>query len=135
MKKVWIKITGETEAGKVETSVEGTVETNAEGAVIQYTEQFEGDNNPTNNTLTVNNNVVELKKTGGVNVVMHFEAGKDYKAVYQTSVGPIEMHIKTESVFIKFYEKGLYIEMDYTLSFAPDAAGKNHIVLKAEYIS
>ena len=82
---------------------------------ILYEEVMEGETSTTKNRIKVAPGMMELNKSGVVNVNMSFEEHKKNITHYYTPYGCLEMGIDTKQVIIEEEEDYLYVSATYAL--------------------
>lgn len=82
---------------------------------ILYDEVMEGETKPTKNRIKVAPGMMELNKSGMVNVHMLFEENKKHITHYYTPYGSLNMGIDTKQVEICEEENSLQISVIYGL--------------------
>ena len=87
---------------------------------VVYEESAEGYEIPTQNYLKYNENSVEIRKKGLINVNMLFEIGKRTMSLYQTPLGTLELGISATGIYLKESEDRLDLTIDYALSLDAD---------------
>lgn len=101
-KDVWISIRGEqfnegeTEAGTVGNDICGTYYEKCGKHYVIYEETMEGLQKPVMNKLKFTERVLELTRSGSVNVRMVFEENKKHMADYHTPYGVMALGIHTK---------------------------------------
>ena len=82
---------------------------------ILYEEVMEGETKTTKNRIKVADGMMELTKSGVVNVHMLFEEHKKNITHYYTPYGGLDMGIDTKQIFIEEYEDEMKISVFYGL--------------------
>lgn len=82
---------------------------------ILYEENIEGAQKPVKNKLKCRENLVELIRSGGINVHMTFEEEEKHMADYHTPYGMIAFIIDTKKLCVTKETNRISISVDYTL--------------------
>lgn len=66
------------------------------------------------NRLTIEPNIVELKKSGGGNSLLRFRQGQEEPCVYHSPAGPLEMVSKTKKIHLDTKYDVLTLRLEYS---------------------
>lgn len=108
------------DAGQIETVVNGDYYKKNDKHYVIYEEVTEGFEQPTKNRLKFSEDMVELSRSGPINVHMVFQENKKNLTNYNTPFGQILMGIDTKKIQVTEQENRITVEVEYSL----DAGGE-----------
>lgn len=111
---------GGEDANQIETVVSGDYYKRNDKHYVIYEEVPEGFGQLTRNRLKFSEDMVELSRSGAINVHMVFQENKKNLTGYNTPFGQILMGIDTKKVQVTEQENHIIVEVEYTL----DASGE-----------
>lgn len=114
-------------AGQIETFSQGDYYKKNGSHYVIYEEQLEGSEDVLRNRLKFHENILELCRTGAVNVRMVFEENKKNLTVYNTPFGQILMGINTKKIQIVEQEEHIAVEVDYALDMNDEFMSDCHM--------
>jgi len=103
------------DAEKIETIMTGNYYEKNGSHYVLFEEVMEGLMEPVKNRIKFREHVLELTRSGAVNVHMIFEENRKNMTSYQTPFGNILIGVDTESVQINEKENQISVLVDYTL--------------------
>lgn len=86
------------------------------GQYILYEEVMEGFREPVKNQLKYKEHILELSRSGPINVRMVFEEKKKHRSDYHTPYGNIILDIDTKTLCIVNEADKITVNVDYTLA-------------------
>lgn len=115
------------DAGQVETVADGDYYKKNDKHYVLYEEVTEGFGKPTKNRLKFSEDMVELSRSGSVNVHMIFQENKKNLTNYRTPFGQIYMGIDTKEIRVTEKEERIIVEVDYALEINGEFLNDCHI--------
>ena len=106
---------GGEDAGQIKTVVSGDYYKKNGKHYVIYEEATEGFEQPTRNRLKFSEDMVELSRSGAINVHMVFQENKKNLTSYNTPFGQILMGIDTKKIQIQEQENHITVEVEYSL--------------------
>ena len=103
------------EEERVEQQVEGRLLPRRGGWLLSYREGEAGGAEEILTVLRLEEDGVELQRTGAVNVRMRFRAGEPFQTRYGTAYGVIPMEIRTRRLACRVEDSSGEVEIDYEL--------------------
>ncbi len=94
---------------------------------VLYEEVMEGENKPTKNRIKIAPGLLELTKSGVVNVHMLFEENCKNITHYYTPYGVLQMGLDTKLVHIEEEENEMQVAVDYALEINQEFAADCNI--------
>ena len=111
---------GGEDADQIETVVSGDYYKRNNKHYVIYEEVPEGFGQPTRNRLKFGEDMVELSRSGSINVRMVFLENKKNLASYNTPFGQILIGIDTKKIQVTEQKEHIIVEVEYSL----DAGGE-----------
>ena len=105
----------EEDAGQIETVSQGDYYKKNGKHYVIYEENTEGFEQAVKSRLKFSESVLELSRSGPVNVHMVFQENKKNLTGYNTPFGQILMGIDTKKIQIKEQEDRITVDVDYSL--------------------
>ena len=115
------------DAGQIETVANGDYYKKNDKHYVLYEDVTEGFDQPTKNRLKFGENMVELSRSGLVNVHMLFQENKKNLTNYNTPFGQILMGIATKKIQVTEREERITVEVDYTLEINDEFLSDCHM--------
>lgn len=106
---------GREDADQIETVANGDYYRRNDKHYVIYEEVAEGFEQPTRNRLKFSEDIVELSRSGPINVHMVFQENKKNLTSYNTPFGQILMGIDTKKIQIQEQEDHIVMEVEYLL--------------------
>ena len=106
--------------GQIVTVVSGDYYKRNDKHYVIYEEVTEGFEQPIRNRLKFSESMVELSRSGPINVHMIFQENKKNLTNYNTPFGQILMGIDTKKIQVTEQENHIIVEVEYSL----DASGE-----------
>lgn len=101
---------------------------------LLYEEQQEGASGTLKNRIKCRGKLVELTRQGMVQTHMIFEENKKHMTRYATPYGEIMLGIHTKNVSVEEQEKGILINIEYTLEAEEEHLSDCRLKLRVEEI-
>ena len=117
----------EENADKIETVTVGDYYKKNGKHYVIYEEVTEGFEQPTKNRLKFSENMVELSRSGLINMHMVFQENKKNLSNYNTPFGQILIGIDTKKIRIDEKENSIVVDVDYSLDVNYEFLSDCHI--------
>lgn len=117
----------EEDADKIETVTVGDYYKKNGKHYVIYEEVTEGFEQPTKNRLKFSENMVELSRSGLINMHMVFQENKKNLSNYNTPFGQILIGIDTKKIRIDEKENSIVVDVDYSLDVNYEFLSDCHI--------
>ena len=114
-------------AGQIETVVCGDYYKRNDKHYVIYEEVTEGFEQPTRNQLKFGEGIVELSRSGPINVHMAFQENKKNLTNYNTPFGQILMGIDTKRIQMQEREDHIIVEVEYSLDVSGEFLSDCHM--------
>ena len=118
---------GGEDAGQIETVVSGDYYKRNNKHYVIYEEVTEGFEQPTRNRLKFSEDMVELSRSGPINVHMVFQENKKNLTSYNTPFGQILMGIDTKKIQVTEQENHIFVEVEYSLDVGGEFLSDCHM--------
>ena len=118
---------GEEDAGHIETVVSGDYYKKNDRHYVIYEEVTEGFEQPIRNRLKFRGDMVELTRSGPIDVHMVFQENKKNLTNYNTPFGQILMGIDTKKIQIQVQENHITVEVEYSLDVGGEFLSDCHM--------
>lgn len=118
---------GGEDAGQIETVANGDYYKKNEKRYVIYEEVAEGFSQPIKNRLKLAEDMVELSRSGPINVRMIFQENKKNLTSYSTPFGQILMGIDTKKIQIQEQENHIIVEVEYSLDVGGEFLSDCHM--------
>ena len=118
---------GGEDAGQIETVVSGDYYERNDKHYVIYEEVTEGFEQPIRNRLKFSEDMVELTRSGPINVHMVFQENKKNLTSYNTPFGQILMGIDTKNIQIQEQENHIIVEVEYSLDAGGEFLSECHL--------
>lgn len=82
---------------------------------VVYDEVIEGLEGTVKSTIKFTETTVELMRNGAASTRMVFELDKEYKVLYQTPMGPLDISLYTENLDVNLQEEKIELKINYSL--------------------
>ena len=82
---------------------------------VLFEEVLEGLEGTVRSTLKFTEEKIELLRNGTASAHMVFEKGKEHSMIYRTPMGPLQISIDTEEIFMEIQESQICVQIDYVL--------------------
>lgn len=82
---------------------------------VLFEELLEGVDGKIKSTLKFEENKVELIRTGAATARMIFEKEREHFMFYRTPMGPLEISIYTDDIFMETGEQKMNVQIDYSI--------------------
>ena len=140
-KEIILFVKGEQSYGGVEPEVtelitEGTMTIDDGGEIVlEYQESELTGMEGTNTRFTVNQDEVELKRTGTVESRILFQKGKRNSSLYDTPWGTMMVDVATTQLAHRLNERGGVMEIGFTIAVNHQVTGKNRFKIRVKEAS
>ena len=114
-------------ADRISTAANGDYYKKNNKHYVIYEELTEGFDQPTKNRLKFSGDMVELSRSGSVNVHMVFQVNKKNLTNYNTPFGQILMGINTKKIQIQEQENHITLEVEYSLYVSDEFLSDCHM--------
>ena len=114
-------------ADQIGTTVDGDYYKKNVKHYVLYEEVTEGFDQPTRNRLKFSEDMVELSRSGSVNVHMVFRENKKNLTNYNTPFGQILMGIDTKTIRVTEREERITVEVHYVLEINDEFLSDCHM--------
>ncbi|MDE6882584.1 MAG: DUF1934 domain-containing protein [Lachnospiraceae bacterium] len=111
----------------IETVVVGDYYKKNDRHYVLYEEMLEGFNQPTKNRLKFSEHMLEISRSGLVNVHMVFQENKKNLTNYNTPFGQILIGIDTKRIQIEEEQENIVVDVDYALDVNYEFLSDCHI--------
>lgn len=112
---------------------EGTMTIDDGGEIVlEYQESDLTGMEGTNTKFIVNQNVVELTRTGMVESRMLFERGKRNSSLYETPWGTMMVDVATTQLAHRLGERGGVMEIGFTIAVNHQVTGENRFKIRVK---
>ena len=118
---------GGEDTGQIETVTNGDYYKKKDKHYVIYEEVAEGFEQPSKNRLKFSEDMVELSRSGPINVHMVFQENKKNLTSYNTPFGQILMGIDTKKMQIQEQENHITVEVDYSLDVGGEFLSDCHM--------
>ena len=118
---------GGEDAGQIETVVSGDYYKRNDKHYVIYEEDTDGFEQPTKNRLKFNADMVELSRSGPINVHMVFRENKKNQTSYNTPFGQILMGIDTKRIQVTEQQNHIIVEVEYSLDVSGEFLSDCHM--------
>ena len=115
------------DAGQIETVANGDYYKKNDKHYVIYEEVAEGFEQATKNRLKFSENMVELVRSGPINVHMVFQENKKNLTNYNTPFGQILMGIDTKKIQMQEQENHITVEVEYSLDVSGEFLSDCHM--------
>lgn len=119
----------EEESGQIETVVVGDYYKKNDKHYVIYEEMVEGFAQPTKNRLKFSDHMLELSRSGLVNVHMVFQENKKNLTNYNTPFGQILIGIDTKKIKIEEEKDSIVVDVEYALDINYEFLADCHITI------
>ena len=100
--------------------------------VLEYQESELTGMEGTNTRFTVNQDVVELKRTGTVESRILFQRGKRNSSLYDTPWGTMMVDVSTTRLAHRLNERGGVMEIGFTIAVNHQVTGENRFKIRVK---
>ncbi len=111
----------------IETVVVGDYYKKNDRHYVLYEEMLEGFNQPTKNRLKFSEHMLEISRSGLVNVHMVFQENKKNLTNYNTPFGQILIGIDTKKIQIEEEQENIVVDVEYALDVNYEFLSDCHI--------
>ena len=111
----------------IETVVVGDYYKKNDRHYVLYEEMLEGFNQPTKNRLKFSEHMLEISRSGLVNVHMVFQENKKNLSNYNTPFGQIPIGIDTKKIQIEEEQENIVVDVEYALDVNYEFLSDCHI--------
>jgi len=102
---------------------------------VVYEDMILNPENPVKTTIKIYDNKVDIRRYGGIEHHLTFEAGKPHHSHYETPFGILDIKVATKSLEVDYNETSLDINIKYELSVNDASTGQAFFELKTSKIS
>ena len=118
---------GGEDTGQIETVANGDYYKKNDKHYVIYEEVAEGFEQPTKNRLKFSEGMVELSRSGPINVHMIFQENKKNLTSYNTPFGQIPMGIDTKKIQVTELGNRITVEVEYSLDVGGEFLSDCHM--------
>lgn len=118
---------GGEDAGQIKTVANGDYYKRNDKHYVIYEEITEGFEQPTRNRLKFSGSMVELSRSGPINVCMVFRENEKNPVSYNTPFGQILMEIDTKKIQVMEQENHIIVEVEYSLEVSGEFLSDCHM--------
>lgn len=120
----------EEDADQIETVVVGDYYKRNDRHYVLYEEMMEGFSQATKNRLKFSEHMLEISRSGLVNVHMVFQENKKNLTSYNTPFGQILIGIDTRKIRIVEEQENIVVDVDYALDINYEFLADCHITIR-----
>ena len=116
---------------ETELMTEGSMTISGDGGIVlEYQETELTGMEGTTTRFTIQDDMVTLTRTGGINSQMVFQRGKRHSSLYETPWGTMLVDIVTTTLAYRINSRGGVLEIKYSIAVDHQVTGMSHFKIR-----
>lgn len=119
-------------ADVTELMTEGVMTIDGGGITLTYQETELTGMEGTTTSFLIQEDCVELRRTGGINSQMLFQRGKRHSSLYETPWGTLLVDVSTLSLSHRLGSRGGILDIRFNIAVDHQVTGENHFKIRVK---